>query len=96
MVAWYLSSRAPSRLVSRLESGLEQDSFQHRDFKGRGILLTEKIKDGRAILQVSKVRINDSGNYQCVVRRRTGLTIKTLNYLLLHLMKQSQKRFPRR
>ncbi|KAM9793406.1 programmed cell death 1 ligand 1-like [Syngnathus typhle] len=76
MVAWYWSSRASPRLVSRLESGLEQDSFQHREFKGRGILLTEKIKDGRAILQLSRLRINDSGNYQCVVRTRNGADYK--------------------
>ncbi|XP_037122526.1 programmed cell death 1 ligand 2-like isoform X4 [Syngnathus acus] len=76
MVAWYLSSRAPSRLVSRLESGLEQDSSQHPDFKGRARLLTEEIKDGRAILQLSRLRINDSGNYQCVVRTRNGADYK--------------------
>ncbi|XP_061148752.1 programmed cell death 1 ligand 2-like isoform X2 [Syngnathus typhle] len=76
MVAWYLSSRAPSCLVSRLESGLEQNSSKHPDFKGRARLLTEKIKDGRAILQLSRLRINDSGNYQCVVRTRNGADYK--------------------
>ncbi|XP_068508880.1 programmed cell death 1 ligand 2-like isoform X2 [Syngnathus scovelli] len=73
MMTWYWRSRASPRLVSHLESGLEQDSFQHPDFKGRARLLTEEIKDGRAILQVSRLRINDSGNYQCVVQTRNGV-----------------------
>ncbi|KAM9793385.1 programmed cell death 1 ligand 1-like isoform 1-T1 [Syngnathus typhle] len=76
MVAWYWSSRASPRLVSRLERGLEQDSSQHPDFKGRARLLTEEIKDGRAVLQLSRLRINDSGNYQCVVRTRNGADYK--------------------
>ncbi|XP_068508871.1 programmed cell death 1 ligand 1 isoform X5 [Syngnathus scovelli] len=78
MVAWYWRSRDLPRLVSRLESGLEEDSSQHPDFKGRARLLTEEIKDGRAILQVSRLRINDSGRYQCVVRTRNGADYKEI------------------
>ncbi|KAM9793378.1 programmed cell death 1 ligand 1-like isoform 2-T3 [Syngnathus typhle] len=78
IVAWYWRFRASIHLVSFLESGLEQDSSQHPDFKGRARLLTEEIKDGRAVLQLSRLRINDSGNYECVVRKRNGVNSKDI------------------
>ncbi|XP_061148756.1 programmed cell death 1 ligand 2-like isoform X3 [Syngnathus typhle] len=76
IVAWSWRFRASIHLVSFLESGLELDSSQHPDFKGRARLLTEEIKDGRAVLQLSRLRINDSGNYECVVRTRNGADYK--------------------
>ncbi|XP_061148749.1 programmed cell death 1 ligand 1-like isoform X2 [Syngnathus typhle] len=76
IVAWSWKFRASIHLVSFLESGLELDSSQHPDFKGRARLLTEEIKDGRAVLQLSRLRINDSGNYECVVRTRNGADYK--------------------
>ncbi|KAM9793369.1 CD276 antigen-like isoform 2-T2 [Syngnathus typhle] len=78
IVAWSWRFRASIHLVSFLESGLELDSSQHPDFKGRARLLTEEIKDGRAVLQLSRLRINDSGNYQCMVRTRNGVNSKDI------------------
>ncbi|XP_019727576.1 programmed cell death 1 ligand 1-like isoform X2 [Hippocampus comes] len=78
MMAWYWISGSQFREVYRLDQGKEQVSFQHPDFRGRARVLMDGIKDGWARLQVSGLRINDTGIYQCVVRTRNGADFKDI------------------
>ncbi|XP_077352841.1 programmed cell death 1 ligand 1-like isoform X3 [Festucalex cinctus] len=75
-VAWHQISPASYRGVYRMDGGQEEAPFQHPDFRERATLLTEEIKDGWAKLQVSSLRINDTGTYQCVVRTTNGADYK--------------------
>ncbi|XP_057675569.1 programmed cell death 1 ligand 1-like [Corythoichthys intestinalis] len=80
MISWWHSiSSAQFRQVYRMSRGQEQVSLQHPDFIGRARLLTQEIKNGWAKLQVSNLRINDAGNYQCVVRTRNGADYKDIH-----------------
>ncbi|XP_051907656.1 programmed cell death 1 ligand 1-like isoform X2 [Hippocampus zosterae] len=78
-MAWYWISGDRFREVYRLDHGQEQMSFQHPDFRGRARVLMDGIKDGWARLQVSRLRINDTGTYQCLVRTRNGADFKHIN-----------------
>ncbi|XP_061656419.1 programmed cell death 1 ligand 1-like isoform X2 [Syngnathoides biaculeatus] len=62
-----------------MDHGQEQASLQNPDFRGRARLLTEQIRDGWAKLQVSGLRINDSGIYQCIVWTKNGADFKNIN-----------------
>ncbi|XP_061603394.1 programmed cell death 1 ligand 1-like isoform X2 [Phyllopteryx taeniolatus] len=77
-VSWHWISPDRSREVYRMDRGQEQASFRHPDFRGRARLLTEQIKDGWAKLQVSRLRINDTGTYQCVIRTTNGADYKDM------------------
>lgn len=48
------------------------------DYVGRVRLLTDDLQDGWAKLEISKLRINDSGNYQCLVQTKEGADYKTI------------------
>ncbi|XP_054614037.1 programmed cell death 1 ligand 1-like isoform X2 [Dunckerocampus dactyliophorus] len=78
MVSWYRMAGASVQEVYRIDNGVEQVETQHPDFRGRARLLTEDINDGWARLQVSRLRINDSGTYQCVVRTSEGADYKDM------------------
>ncbi|XP_061555446.1 programmed cell death 1 ligand 1-like isoform X1 [Phycodurus eques] len=77
-VSWHWISPARSREVYRMDRGQEQASFRHPDFRGRARLLTEQIKDGWAKLQVSRLRINDTGTYQCIIGTTNGADYKEI------------------
>ncbi|NXO04578.1 PD1L2 protein, partial [Rhinopomastus cyanomelas] len=43
---------------------------QHNDFVGRATLLHSELKLGRAILQITRVKITDAGSYLCLINYR--------------------------
>nr|XP_057913825.1 programmed cell death 1 ligand 2-like isoform X2 [Doryrhamphus excisus] len=92
MVSWYQMAGASVREVYRIDNGVEQVGTQHPDFRGRARLLTEDIKDGWARLQVSRLRINDSGTYQCVVQTSEGADYKDVKLSVIAPYKTGTKR----
>ncbi|XP_061822030.1 programmed cell death 1 ligand 1-like isoform X2 [Nerophis lumbriciformis] len=78
IVSWFWMASDSVREVCRLDNGVEQVGTQHPDFRGRARLLTEDIKDGWAKLQVSRLGIQDSGTYQCVVKTSEGADYKDI------------------
>ncbi|XP_061525920.1 programmed cell death 1 ligand 1-like [Phycodurus eques] len=77
-VSWHWTSQARSREVYQMEKGQELNSSQHSDLRGRARLLTRQIKDGWAKLQVTRLRINDTGTYQCKIRTTNGADYKDI------------------
>ncbi|XP_039615494.1 programmed cell death 1 ligand 1 isoform X2 [Polypterus senegalus] len=53
--------------VFRMFRGTESLKSQHSRYKGRASLMTEPLKDGLAMLQISDVQIEDSGRYRCLI-----------------------------
>ncbi|XP_076019665.1 uncharacterized protein LOC143010939 isoform X2 [Genypterus blacodes] len=68
-VTWHWVSNALTREVFRLDNGVENLASQDPEYRGRARLLTEELSGGWAKLQLSKLRIGDSGRYQCQVQR---------------------------
>ncbi|XP_076613405.1 butyrophilin subfamily 2 member A2-like isoform X2 [Chaetodon auriga] len=66
------------REVYRMDNGVEQLATQSPDYQGRARLLTEELEEGWAKLQISRLRINDSGTYQCMVQTGEGADYKTI------------------
>lgn len=64
------------REVYAMDNGKERLSSQNVDFHGRVKLNTEELQKGWAELQVSRLRINDSGTYQCLVKTGKGTDYK--------------------
>ncbi|XP_015704466.1 programmed cell death 1 ligand 2-like isoform X2 [Coturnix japonica] len=56
-----------SRDVYALHNGKAHLSSQHRDYMGRAALLHSELKSGRAILQITSVKITDAGSYLCLI-----------------------------
>ncbi|XP_048787923.1 programmed cell death 1 ligand 2-like isoform X1 [Lagopus muta] len=56
-----------SRDVYTLRNGKALLSSQHHDYMGRAALLHNELKSGRAILQITSVRITDVGSYLCLI-----------------------------
>ncbi|XP_061526043.1 programmed cell death 1 ligand 1-like [Phycodurus eques] len=77
-VSWHWTSQARSREVYQMEKGQELNSSQHSDFRGRTRLLIKLIQDGWAKLQVTRLRINDSGTYQCKIGTTNGADYKDI------------------
>ncbi|KAK2888389.1 hypothetical protein Q8A73_019837 [Channa argus] len=75
-VTWHWLNSTIVREVYQLNNGLEHPASQ--EYKGRVRLLTEELKEGWAKLQVSRLRINDSGTYQCLVQTGEGADYKTI------------------
>ncbi|XP_061525919.1 programmed cell death 1 ligand 1-like [Phycodurus eques] len=75
-VSWHWTSQARSREVYQMEKGQELNCSQHSDFRGRTKLLIKQIEDGWAKLQVTRLRINDTGTYQC--KNDTGTSYKDI------------------
>ncbi|XP_045923000.1 butyrophilin subfamily 2 member A2-like isoform X2 [Micropterus dolomieu] len=76
-VTWHRIKHSP-RKVYRMDNGTEDLAFQDPDYRGRVMLRTEELKDGWAKLQVSKLRINDTGTYQCFVATEEGADYKMI------------------
>ncbi|NWU69576.1 PD1L2 protein, partial [Pterocles burchelli] len=53
--------------VYTLRNGKAFPLSQHHDYKGRATLLHGKLKLGRAILQITRVKITDAGLYLCLI-----------------------------
>ncbi|XP_021236975.1 programmed cell death 1 ligand 2 isoform X2 [Numida meleagris] len=56
-----------SRDVYTFHNGKALLSSQHHDYMGRAALLHNELKSGRAILQITSVKITDAGSYLCLI-----------------------------
>ncbi|EOB06082.1 Programmed cell death 1 ligand 1, partial [Anas platyrhynchos] len=56
-----------SRDVYALHKGKALPPSQHHDYVGRAALLHDKLELGRAILQITSVKITDAGSYLCLI-----------------------------
>ncbi|NXV22394.1 PD1L1 protein, partial [Cepphus grylle] len=56
-----------SKEVYTLHNGKAFAPSQHHDYIGRAALLHSELKFGRAILQITGVKITDAGSYLCVI-----------------------------
>ncbi|KFP83020.1 Programmed cell death 1 ligand 2, partial [Acanthisitta chloris] len=56
-----------SRGVYTLRNGEALPPSQHPDYIGRASLLHSQLKLGRAILQITSVKITDAGSYLCLI-----------------------------
>ncbi|NWW53715.1 PD1L1 protein, partial [Pedionomus torquatus] len=56
-----------SKGVYTLRNGKVVAPSQHHDYKGRAALLHSDLKLGRAILQITSVKITDAGSYLCLI-----------------------------
>ncbi|KAM7393016.1 hypothetical protein PAMA_007910 [Pampus argenteus] len=77
-VTWHWITSHSAREVYMMDNGKENLSSQDPDFHGRVKVLTEELKNGQAVLQVSRLRINDSGMYQCLVQTGEGADYKKI------------------
>ncbi|XP_068609323.1 programmed cell death 1 ligand 1-like [Brachionichthys hirsutus] len=75
-VIWYWISSTSAREVYRMDSGVERLTSQDPVYQGRVRLLTDELKEGWVRLQVSSLRIQDSGTYQCLVHTGEGADFK--------------------
>ncbi|KFU91884.1 Programmed cell death 1 ligand 1, partial [Chaetura pelagica] len=56
-----------SKEVYTFRNGKAFPSSQHQDYTGRAALLLSELKLGRAILQITGVKITDAGSYLCLI-----------------------------
>ncbi|NXE95892.1 PD1L1 protein, partial [Menura novaehollandiae] len=56
-----------SKEVYTLRNGKAFPPSQHPDYTGRASLLHSELKLGRAILQITSVKITDAGSYLCLI-----------------------------
>ncbi|NXC07681.1 PD1L1 protein, partial [Orthonyx spaldingii] len=56
-----------SKEVYTFHSGKALPPSQHPDYIGRASLLHSELKLGRAILQITNVKITDAGSYLCLI-----------------------------
>ncbi|NWV25875.1 PD1L1 protein, partial [Origma solitaria] len=59
--------RLKSKEVYTLRNGKALPLSQHPDYIGRASILHSELKLGRAILQITKVKITDAGSYLCLI-----------------------------
>ncbi|XP_041825113.1 programmed cell death 1 ligand 1-like isoform X2 [Melanotaenia boesemani] len=76
-VIWQWTNNHVYQEVIRIDNNQEHSASQK--YQGRVKLLTDELKEGWAKLQVSNLRINDSGNYQCLVQAAEGTDYKTIS-----------------
>ncbi|XP_059730207.1 programmed cell death 1 ligand 2-like isoform X3 [Haemorhous mexicanus] len=56
-----------SKEVYIFRNGKALHPSQHPDYKGRASLLHSELKLGRAIIQITNVKITDAGSYLCLI-----------------------------
>ncbi|KAM9262022.1 programmed cell death 1 ligand 2-like [Morus bassanus] len=59
--------QSKSKEVYTLRNGKAFPPSQHHDYIGRTALLHSELKLGRAILQITSVKITDAGSYLCLI-----------------------------
>ncbi|XP_009576458.1 PREDICTED: programmed cell death 1 ligand 2, partial [Fulmarus glacialis] len=59
--------QSKSKEVYTLRNGKTFPPSQHHDYIGRAALLHSELKLGRAILQITSVKITDAGSYLCLI-----------------------------
>ncbi|KAL4594042.1 programmed cell death 1 ligand 1-like [Arapaima gigas] len=57
-------------VVYQMVNGHEHMNSQDSQYRGRVHVKKEELRHGRAVLQISDLRMSDSGKYQCVVELR--------------------------
>ncbi|KAM9840994.1 programmed cell death 1 ligand 1-like [Aulostomus maculatus] len=77
-ITWHWVTPSLVREVYRMDNLEERLGSQHPDFKGRVRTLTEELKGGWARLQVSNLRMTDSGTYQCLMQSEKGADYKDM------------------
>ncbi|XP_072518381.1 butyrophilin subfamily 1 member A1 isoform X1 [Salminus brasiliensis] len=81
-VTWSRTIPQPVMEVFRLERGVENYNFTDGHFLKRARLLTDELKNFRAVLEISQLQMSDSGTYACVIRhtgsdhKMTSLTVR--------------------
>nr|XP_023656941.1 programmed cell death 1 ligand 1-like isoform X1 [Paramormyrops kingsleyae] len=71
-VFWERLSPPPRVEVYKMVDGRKDVDSQDPQFRGRVQLQDDELTKGRALLQISDVKINDSGTYQCLVEMGAG------------------------
>ncbi|NWS68622.1 PD1L2 protein, partial [Crotophaga sulcirostris] len=59
--------QSKSKEVYTLRNGKSLPPSQHHDYVGRAALLHSELKLGRAMLQISSVKVTDAGSYLCLI-----------------------------
>ncbi|NXH10628.1 PD1L2 protein, partial [Bucco capensis] len=59
--------QSKSKEVYTLRNGKVFPPSEHHDYIGRAALLHSELKLGRAILQITSVKITDAGSYLCLI-----------------------------
>nr|XP_046231802.1 coxsackievirus and adenovirus receptor homolog [Scatophagus argus] len=77
-VTWHWIASSSEREVHQMDNNVEHLVSQHPDYRGRVRLLADELKNGWAKLQISRLKINDSGNYQCLVQTKKGADYKMI------------------
>ncbi|XP_051961654.1 uncharacterized protein si:ch211-241b2.5 [Xyrauchen texanus] len=67
-VIWRRVEPNPDVDVYRLERGRVNYNYTSAAFKERAQLIQELLDENRAVLHLKKLRIKDSGTYQCIVK----------------------------
>ncbi|GLD55223.1 uncharacterized protein AKAME5_000774600 [Lates japonicus] len=89
-VTWNWLSSTSSREVYQMNNGKEHSASP--EYQGRVRLFTEELNEGWAKLQVSRLRINDSGVYQCLVQTGEGADYKAITLSVIAPYKTVTKR----
>ncbi|RVE65686.1 hypothetical protein OJAV_G00119060 [Oryzias javanicus] len=92
-VTWHWTSSELHQELIRLDNTM--DYTVSPKYQGRVKLLTEELKNGWAKLQLSNLRINDSGTYQCLVQTTDGTDYKTMTLSVNAPYKTVTKNFER-
>lgn len=77
-IYWYWTMDNTDRKVYVMDNGENNLSLPDVDFQGRVKLSTEELQNGWAVLQLSRLRINDSGTYQCLMETAQGTDYKKM------------------
>ncbi|KAF4077161.1 hypothetical protein AMELA_G00204880 [Ameiurus melas] len=81
-IIWQRVSHLETVGVYQLDKGNENPNFTSVQYQSRVRLLREELEKFRAVIELSQLRLNDSGTYQCIViqdevdYKQTKLTIR--------------------
>ncbi|XP_028273073.1 programmed cell death 1 ligand 1-like [Parambassis ranga] len=75
-VTWLWINGTSAQEVIRIDNGIEHSASQK--YNGRVKVLKDELGNGWAKLQMSQLRIDDSGSYQCLVHTGEGTDYKTI------------------
>ncbi|XP_008288352.1 uncharacterized protein LOC103363383 isoform X2 [Stegastes partitus] len=76
-VTWHRTAPNSVQEVIRIDNGVEHATSQK--YQGRVRLLTDELQNGWAKLEMSRLRINDSGVYRCLVHTGEGADYKSIS-----------------
>ncbi|XP_061589395.1 butyrophilin subfamily 2 member A2-like [Cololabis saira] len=92
-VTWYWTAANPYQEVIRIDKRTEYSASSK--YRGRVKFLMNELENGWAKLQLSNLRINDSGTYQCLVQTAEGTDYKTITLSVGAAYKSVTKRIER-